>query len=390
MENLFITKIYIEKVRHLRGLEIILSDKERKHLILTGKNGSGKTSLLQAMSANIINYQYRDQLVKGGNIGKQGGYDIWEKHRTKLSQSDVELSTGVAISYAHNDFIFFDSTFVFIATTRAELNVPTAVENVDLLGMNVVERNAGKDFLKYILHLDYQLYGAISENNELLSKNLKLWFERFESALRFIYDCPELKLKRSTKMLQFTIEMPNREPFALHEMADGYAAFLKIYMELLMRFDTEIGNVDYNKPAIVLIDEIETHLHVELQKRVLPFLTQMFPNVQFIVATHSPFVVSSLENAIVYDLETNERLESPSFYSYDTIVESFFDVSMYSSELIGYFKRYEELCLKERSEEENKEFLRLKAELEIKALPSTELWIKFQELETRRKAANNG
>ena len=56
MYKLFITKIHVEKVRHLENLEITLSDK-RKHLILTGKNGSGKTSLLNALNEWIRHRQ---------------------------------------------------------------------------------------------------------------------------------------------------------------------------------------------------------------------------------------------------------------------------------------------------------------------------------------------
>ena len=50
MENIFISDITIECVRHLKNITIPLSDGERKHLILTGKNGSGKTSVLEALS----------------------------------------------------------------------------------------------------------------------------------------------------------------------------------------------------------------------------------------------------------------------------------------------------------------------------------------------------
>jgi len=53
MENLFITNIHINKVRHLENIDIALSETEKKHLIFTGKNGSGKTSLLQALSLLI-------------------------------------------------------------------------------------------------------------------------------------------------------------------------------------------------------------------------------------------------------------------------------------------------------------------------------------------------
>ena len=49
MEEIFVTKVRINKVLHLENLEIPLSDTERKHLILTGKNGSGKTSVLKGI-----------------------------------------------------------------------------------------------------------------------------------------------------------------------------------------------------------------------------------------------------------------------------------------------------------------------------------------------------
>ena len=48
----------------------------------------------------------------------------------------------------------------------------------------------------------------------------------------------------------------------------------------------------YDLQGIVLIDEIETHLHVELQKKILPFLTNFFPNIQFVITTHSPFILN--------------------------------------------------------------------------------------------------
>jgi hypothetical protein len=238
--------------------------------------------------------------------------------------------------------------------------------------------------------LDYRLYGAKTDGDKKLEISLDEWFNKFRDVLREIYSCDELKLQRDTKNLIFKIDMPGREPFGLHEMADGYAALLDIYMELVMRFEDSDATVNYEQSAIVMIDEVETHLHVELQKRVMPFLTKLFPNVQFIIATHSPFVMTSLENAIVYDLEKNEYLKEPEFYSYETVVESFLGTSMYSNELIKYFKRYEELCLKERSPEENEEFLRAKAEIEIRAIPSTELYIAYENLERKRRSSKNG
>ena len=292
MQDIFITKIHIDKVRHLKDVDIVLSDSERRHLILTGKNGSGKTSLLEAMSDCVLHRQYIS--------GRDDPYNMWQKHYDILQKKD---SSGVVISYSKDsDVDLFDVIFAYISAWRSRLDVPKSIEPMEIQGKTVVMRNASKEFLKYVLNLDYQLYGAKSDKNSVLEKKLEKWFDDFKSSLRKIYNCEQLELKRDAKNLVFKVEMPGREPFGLHEMSDGYAAFIDIYMELLMRLETDNGEVDYGLPAIVMIDEIETHLHVELQKQILPFLTQMFPNVQFIVATHSPFVITSLENAVVYDL----------------------------------------------------------------------------------------
>ena len=374
MQDVFITKIHVEKVRHLQDFDITLSDTERKHLILTGKNGSGKTSLLEAM---------RDCIGKGQNIQYEPAeYVIRNRYILTTSEVHIELSLDTM-------YDFPNTIFVYIPAERSKLTQPKSIEPINIEEKTKITLNASKDFLKYILNLDYRLYGAKTENNTALENTLEQWFDNFLMALREIYDCPELKLQRDTKNLVFKIEMPGREPFGLHEMADGYAAFLDIFMELLMRFESGDAVVEYEQPAIVLIDEIETHLHVELQKRVLPFLTKMFPNVQFITTTHSPFIINSLENAVIYDLENHEQLDGPFFYSYETIVESFLGTDMYSNQLKSYFERYKELCFKERSNEENEEFLRAKAELEIKSIPSTELYIAFQNLEKKRKAIKN-
>ena len=49
----FITSVHINEVRHLKNIEIKLNPEKRQHLILTGKNGSGKTSVLQAMRSYL-------------------------------------------------------------------------------------------------------------------------------------------------------------------------------------------------------------------------------------------------------------------------------------------------------------------------------------------------
>jgi AAA15 family ATPase/GTPase len=363
----------------------VLSDTERKHLILTGKNGSGKTSLLDAMRRDI---QLAQRQSWATNKPANASNDILDK--IAFSEGDI-AKPELNISYSANIDNYWKITFVYISTVRNEAIVPTAIEAVDIQGKNFITRNASKDFLKYILNLYVQYLSAkdSGETPENITR-YETWLENFKTALRDIYDCPQLELKPDMRNLAFQVELPGREPFKLHELSDGYKAFIDIYMELLLRLEGADAVVEYENPAIVLIDEIETHLHVELQKRVLPFLTRMFPNIQFIVATHSPFVITSLANAVVYDLEKKEQLENPSLYSYESVVESFLDTSIYSQELRNYFTRYKELCFKERTPEENEEFLLAKTELELVSPASKELYFAFNDLETKRKAAKNG
>jgi len=385
MQDVFITKIHIDKVRHLENVDIVLSDVERKHLILTGKNGSGKTSLLEAMRDGVILKQRKTAYQH------QPSHDPAHRWNSIVFGGGEIPAPKIDITYSTQIDDFFDTVFVYISAVRSTLVVPNAIEIVDIPAKNFIAQSASKDFLRYVLNLYVQYLSAKDTGGSATDiERYGKWFDNFTNALREIYDCQELEIKPDMKNLAFQIMLPGHEPFRLHEMSDGYAAFIDIYMELLLRMETSDAVVDYNNPAIVLIDEIETHLHVELQKRVLPFLTKAFPNIQFIVATHSPFVITSLEKAVVFDLEKKETLLNPSLYSYESVVESFLDTSVYSQELRRYFGRYKELCFKERTLEENEEFLKAKTELELMSPASKELYIAFNDLEEKRKAAKNG
>ena len=59
----------------------------------------------------------------------------------------------------------------------------------------------------------------------------------------------------------------------------------------------------HEKPAILLIDEIENHLHPRWQRRVIPALLEHFPGLQIFATTHSPFVVAGLKAGQVHVLK---------------------------------------------------------------------------------------
>jgi predicted ATP-binding protein involved in virulence len=116
-----------------------------------------------------------------------------------------------------------------------------------------------------------------------------------------------------------------------------------------------IDSGNYNLQGVVLIDEIETHLHVDLQKKILPFLSDFFPNIQFIITTHSPFVLQSISNSVVCDLQKLMVVENLSGYSYDTLVESYFGADKYSEIIKEKIERFERLSEINLVDEEDKE-----------------------------------
>ena len=79
----------------------------------------------------------------------------------------------------------------------------------------------------------------------------------------------------------------------------------------------------------------------------MPLLTEIFPNIQFIVTTHSPFVLSSLSNAVAFDLEHQEIIEDLTEYSYESLAEGYFGVKTASSYMGMQLDRLEELLKKE-------------------------------------------
>ena len=180
----------------------------------------------------------------------------------------------------------------------------------------------------------------------------------FEDLLCQIYQDQELKLKFNYKDYSFEICTGGKE-FKFTQTSDGFAAILDIVADLILKMQVP-GNLTrvYQKKGIVLIDEVETHLHLELQKVIMPILIKIFPNIQFIVTTHSPFVLNSLNNAVAFDLERKEIIDELTQYSYEALAEGYFGVSSESSYTEMQLSTLESLLMKENISDADKSTIR--------------------------------
>jgi predicted ATP-binding protein involved in virulence len=95
-------------------------------------------------------------------------------------------------------------------------------------------------------------------------------------------------------------EKDTNEAYKVSQLSDGYRAMLALVMDLARRMSQSQGTENrsgkslLHTPAVVLIDEVELHLHPSWQQTVLTTLMEIFPNTQFIVTTHSPQVLTSI------------------------------------------------------------------------------------------------
>lgn len=371
-QEVFITDITIHKVRHLRDIHIPLSKDERKHLILTGKNGSGKTSVLESLKNYIWDSLQSGYLESGGPFIEHTVKEVsWQFNNNNKFRK--YCGSG------HFMISFYGSR------RQVDMTIPKGLNKIELKKHYQIEEYPGKEFIQYIVNLKAEKSFARDENDHKTVKNIEKWFEMFEGSLKEIFEDPTLRLEFERKNFNFKIIQKEKEPFDFNTLADGYSAIINMVTDLIIRMDKN-KTKSYDVQGLVLIDELETHLHIDLQKKVFPFLTRFFPRIQFIVSTHSPFILNSIDNAVIYDLENKLLVDDLSGYSYDGIVESYFQNDKYSDIIKSKVENYEQLVDKEkRTEAEEEQMIELRGYLkEIPNSLAPELKAKFQQVELNR------
>jgi predicted ATP-binding protein involved in virulence len=301
MGQIFIKKLKIENVRHLHDIDIPLSENEKKHLILTGKNGSGKTSVIDAM-AKYLNCIYTAK--------------SFPTHFESINGNNQQCGLNVELNVEDKDvWALKDKYHFIIAYYRAdrvfEAERPKHVEKVDLKDEYGIEEFPRHEFIKYLL--DLKVTESLARNNNKIEKAEEIhnWFDKFESLLKQIFDDQSLSLIFDEETFEFHISQNGRELFDFNTLSSGYQAVLDIVLDLIMRMENQTHRTfNFDIAGIVLIDEIDAHLHLEMQKNIMPLLTIIFPNIQFIVTTHSPFILNSIDNAVIYDLENKTLVEN--------------------------------------------------------------------------------
>lgn len=327
---------------------------EGRNVVIIGGNGSGKTSLLNSLHQQLINnitngewqhitqtetniIRIRNELDKPDLSTSHSGnlnYSlIQESSRLKAMIHPLKLEYNEASSFIQSIKDKSAAIHFFEAWRKADIQRAGFASASQISVQEMDMPKLGSRLEQYLVSLRVRAaLGALEERDNLITTEIQSWFEHFTDGLKYLFEDESTTLVFDPNLLNFTIRQNEKNSFNFQNLSSGYLAVLDIYADLLMR-SRYLGVIPSKLEGVVLIDEIDVHLHVSLQRKIFPFLTKAFPSVQFIVTTHSPFVLMSVSEALIYDLSTGTESIDLSMYSVESVLEGIFGVPPISERL---------------------------------------------------------
>ncbi len=182
----------------------------------------------------------------------------------------------------------------------------------------------------------------------------------------FISYFSNLYIDRKSKPFNMIVKK-GEEELKLNQLSKGEKSLLALVGDIARRL--AILNPSLDNPlegeGVVMIDEVDLHLHPQWQQDLIDKLVTTFPNVQFIVTTHSPHIISDRADILVYALDDGQLTEMPNVYGEDvnTVLTKVFDVDIRDKEVQQEFDDIAELIANHEFEKAEKNIIRLEKEI---------------------------
>jgi predicted ATP-binding protein involved in virulence len=248
---------------------------------------------------------------------------------------------------------------------------------------------------EWLLQADYAVARSAPENTARLKKRFHLIQETLKKLL------PDVSDIRIT-LADNNIPRPTAEfltPYGwvpLKSLSLGYKTVIAWIVDLAARLIERYPNSadPLAEPAVVLVDEIDLHLHPKWQRTIMSFLTERFPNTQFIVTAHSPLVVQAAKNAnIVLLRREGDRVvidndpEIIDNWRVEQVLSSVFELpSPHSPDIAPLIERRRKLLAKSKLTAKDERELK-KLEAQIGTIPTAESPEDIRAMDIIRKAA---
>jgi len=305
--------------------------------ILVGANGSGKSSILDCLAIMLSRLIGRIQSSKGtgrffieqdisrGAIETQNSVKTivlddeisWKVTKTKKgsrSQKITKLTHLKKLADSIHDQLEQDEKTnlplaIYYPVNRAVLDIPLRIRRTHSFdplsaydqALSGKERNF-RVFFEWFRNQEDLENERRTNDSTYRDKQLTAVRTALEA---FLPGFSELRVERSP--LRMTIKKENKK-LIVNQLSHGEKGTLAIIGDLARRL--AVANPGLEDPlcgaAVILIDEIDLHLHPEWQRMIIPKLCETFPQCQFIVSTHSPQILSHVRSESIYLLHSNE------------------------------------------------------------------------------------
>ena len=346
-------KIHTLQLRNFRKFEDYTFQFHPDFTVLIGDNASGKSSVLDALAVMLGTYipKYQNGVVRGGIKNKDARLRIFEKYdqvtlelqkptflnaQGTLHGNDLEWKRKLGdrgkdardfILIGEDDFTSVSNgedvdlpILLYYGTGRLwdiHRKVPIGTPDSRMDGYrNCLDPKSDHNlFEKWFSQLELS---ALQNNKKIavLEAVREATMMCIPGAKRFYYDVANGALM---------IELEDEGYCLFNNLSDGYRNMVAMVADIAhraARLNPHMGvNVATECSGVVLIDEIDLHLHPKWQRRVVGDLQKAFPKIQFIVTTHSPFIIQSLDPGEVIDLNeindestisSNQKIAEPS------------------------------------------------------------------------------
>ncbi len=340
---MYVTSLHIENLRCFASADLELQypgrvNKQPLRLpninLLLGNNGSGKTTTLKAIAmavlSPVINYS---GLIPYRLIRHSASADLAEvKAKVSYNEQDDNREKPAKLlgfpPYMDMAIVRHNgSTERFSAGTQGQGDVKeffdqlfdessTALLVVGYGATRRVEDSKSLDIAsrRKMRSLRYERVSGLFENYVSLIP-LTAWLPQYKTGNPVRYkQVVNLINRLLPENARFLAELEqgdylfevNGTPAPFGALSDGYQAYIGWIADLLYHICTGApkGAKLINTHGIVLVDEIDLHLHPDWQRSVIPTIAEALPNLQFVFTTHSPIVAGSVEKENIYVMET--------------------------------------------------------------------------------------
>lgn len=267
-------------------------------LMILGENSTGKSSILSAIALALIGKKESQKLAKFLPAA------VRSEERDRLDQLD-QKPVGVHISFHHtrqtSGFTFDPSTNSIDGHDQATIVLGYGPRRY----FDPKKRDYRGGAAARVRTL-FDPMATIPYPDEWLNSRTHAEFEKIAAALRVVLamdDDDELLREGQTIKVN-----ANGRSTSIEALSEGYRSVLTMTVDMLREFSKYFNNLE-EAQGVVLIDEIETHLHPRWKMQVMTSLRRVLPKVQFIATTHDPLCLRGMDDGEVVVLQRSDGRE---------------------------------------------------------------------------------